>query len=54
MDRKYNDQQQGVEKVLIRRQVMDDFSRCDKYQVVLDMPPKIEEQPKAYFMTVRS
>ena len=53
VDRKYNDQQQRESrKSSFEGEVVDDFSRCDKYQDVLDMPPKIEEQPKAYIMTV--
>ena len=54
IDKKYveDSKDQLVRKQSFQGEMGDEVFKCQKYQNILDMPPKITEQPKAYIMTV--
>ena len=52
IDKKYSDNSKEHRKSSFEGELGDEILKSEKYQSILDMPPAIAEQPKAYIMTV--
>ncbi|UPR04217.1 leucine-rich repeat domain-contataining protein [Chloropicon primus] len=52
IEKKYSDTAKEGRKSSFEGDLGDEVHKCDKYQSIINMPPTITEQPKAYIMTV--